>query len=180
MKKFITIILIFVVNNTNAQLDSYVRFGEKARPAMDINYYGTKKISEKFSLNYFGLIEKTWGEALIGGSYSPNNNLSFTAMTGVEHGSSKPRLFLGVWTGKNNNSILAMYEKGAGKGNYWYRINAYHTFSKSFTAGITSWRFNGTGVNLRYTKKDVTIWSMPGYDLEYEVARLMVGVNIKM
>ncbi len=164
-----------------AQLDVFVKYTEDGSITPDINYYGSKKISEKVSLTYFGLIEKTWGEALVGVSYTPVKYLSIGTMVGIEHGSDKPRYFGSVWTGKGNTSLLLMAEKGKGSDNYWYRANLYQKLSDEFTLGVTAWRFNGVGPNLRYTvKKSVTVWAMPAYDVEFKQTKVMLGVNIPM
>lgn len=182
MKKVLVLLLISLPCTLYAQLDMYVRHTEGASPAFNINYYGSRKLSEKFSLNYFGLLEKNWGEGLVGVSYSPIPYFSVGTMIGMEHGSDKPRYFASLWAGKGKTSLLAMAEKGAGAGNYWYRVNLYHKVSDSFTVGLTSFRFNGTGPNIRYTipKSPYTIWTIPGYDFEFHQKRLMVGINIRM
>ena len=182
MKKFIAIFSVFTFYSlvATAQLDSYIRFTEGAKPAFNINYFGVKKISEKVNLTYFGLVEKNWSEALVGVSYSPATWMSVGASTGIEHGSSI-RLGGSLWFGKGKNSLLLLGEKGSGSDNYWYRANLYHKFSEKFTLGATAIRFHGVGPNLRYTVKklNATLWLMPAYDFEFKVSRLMTGVNVK-
>jgi len=182
MKKIIALLLISLPIFVQAQLDINVRYSVTGPLIPNINYYGTKKISEKISLTYFGLIERTWGEALIGVSYSPTSSLSISSSVGVEHGSKKPRFGASVWTAKGNTSLLVLTEKGAGADNYWYKVNLFQKVSDKFTFGATAWRFYGVGPQARFTSKKLssTIWTLPAYDFEANNLKVVIGLTIAM
>lgn len=182
MKKvFVLLLIAFPFIAQAQQIELYGRYTKGGKVAADINCYATKKISDKLSLTFFGLVEKSWGEGLIGLSYSPTNSFSIGASMGIEHGSDKPRFGASMWTSTEKLSLLLLTEKGAGKDNYWYRSNLWYKASDKFTYGATVWRYHGLGPNIRYTiKKAVTLWVMPAYDFEVNEGKAMAGIAVKL
>lgn len=182
MKKIPVLLLISLPFLAQAQLETYVRYTPGGRVEPNINYSGSKKITEKISLTFFGLIEQRWSEALIGASYAPSNSFSVGASAGIEHGTNSPRFGASVWTEKGKISLLVLGELGSGKDNYLYKANLFHKYSDQFTFGVTAWRFHGVGPNFRFTipKLSSTIWSMPAYDFEANKSKLMIGVKVNM
>ena len=147
-----------------------------------IDYFGSKKINDKFLLTFFGLVREQWGQALIGLSYSPVNNLSFYASAGIEQGQHAPRYSASIWAKKGRTSYLALCEVGAGKDNYLYKVSIFHELSQQFTLGIMDWRYHGLGPNVRYNipKLESTLWIMPAYDHQEKVGRCMLGIMVQM
>lgn len=166
----------------SAQLELYSKFNNDGSVMPVIDYFGSKKISKKLSLTFFGLVREQWGQALIGLSYSPADNIILYASAGIENGQHIPRHSASIWLRKNNTTFLALYELGGGKDNYLYKVNVFHEFSPRISLGVMDWRYHGLGPNLRYTipKLQSTIWIMPAYDHEERVGRCMLGVAVVM
>ena len=182
MKKILFLLLISLPFWAQAQLETYGRYTAGGSIEPNINYFGSKKITEKISLTFFGLVEQKWSEALIGATYSPSSSFSIGASTGIEHGTNSPRFGASIWTGKGKTSVSILGELGSGKDNYLYKANLFHKYTKQFTLGITAWRFHGAGPNLRFNipKLSSTIWAMPAYDLEINKLKLMIGISLNM
>lgn len=182
MRRLLTLLFISLPFLAQAQLEVYARYTARGTVEPNINYFGSKKITEKISLTFFGLVEQKWGQALIGATYSLTKSFSIGASTGIEHGTHSPRYAASIWTGNGKTSLFIWGEQGKGKDNYLYKVNLFHKYSQLFTAGFTAWRFHGLGPNFRFyfPKLSSTIWSMPAYDFESNNSRLMVGVSVKM
>ena len=182
MKKTPALLLIFLPFFAQSQLEVYGRYTAGRSVEPNINYFGSKKVTEKISLTFFGLVEQKWSEALIGATYSPCGSFSIGASAGIEHGTNNPRFGTSIWTGKGKTSFSILGELGSGKDNYLYKANLFQKCSDRFTLGVTAWRFHGAGPNFRYTipRLSSTIWSMAAYDLEINKSKLMIGVSVTM
>jgi len=182
MKKILILLLITLPFLAHAQLETYGRYTAGGPVEPNINYFGSKKITEKISLTFFGLVEQKWGEALIGAAYAPSSSFGIGASMGIEHGTNSPRFGASIWTGKGKTSLSILCELGSGKDNYLYKANLFHKYTNWFTLGITAWRFHGEGPNFRFAfpKLSSTIWLMPAYDLESNKSRLMTGITVNM
>jgi hypothetical protein len=182
MKKTLILLFITLPFLAHAQLEAYGRYTAGGTVEPNVNYFGSKKITEKISLTFFGLVEQKWSEALIGATYSPSKSFSIGASTGIEQGTNSPRFGASMWTGKGKTSFAVLGELGSGKDNYLYKANLFHKYTDQFTLGVTAWRFHGVGPNLRYSipKLSSTIWSMPAYDFEANNSKLMVGLSVNM
>ncbi|MFA6083672.1 hypothetical protein [Mucilaginibacter sp.] len=182
MKKIFALLLISLPFLAHAQLEVYGRYTAGGSVEPNINYFGSKKVTEKISLTFFGLIEQKWSEALIGATYAPSKSFSIGASTGIEQGTSSPRFGASILTGKGKTSFAILGELGSGKDNYLYKANLFHNYSNQFTLGVTAWRFHGVGPNFRFNipKLSSTIWLMPAYDFEANKSKLMVGVRLNM
>ncbi len=186
MKK-ITVLLIIIVSalKSFSQLEVYGRY-TAGKTDMDVNLYGEKKLfsdSSKFSFTYFALVEKTWAEGLVGISYSPKSWLSVGGMIGIEQNPALYRFLGSVWMGKGKTSLLALYEKGDGIGNYWYKITLGHDVTKKFSVAARAWRFNGIGpvLTLNVKKLSSSFWVMPAIDFEAQrQKRISLGISIKL
>jgi hypothetical protein len=165
-----------------AQLELYGKYSRNGSVEPIINFNGSKPINKKFSLTFFALVRKTWSQALIGISYSASKVVTISAGAGIEHGKSAPRYSASVFIKGNHNTLLVLGELGNGKNNFLYKVNAFHQLNEHVIFGATSWRYHGTGPNLRYLflKLHSTVWLMPAYDFEIEHATLMVGISLKM
>jgi hypothetical protein len=178
----IVLITSMITAEAYSQIESYVRINKGGSTEADINVYGEKKISPKFNLIYFALIEKTWAEGLVGISYSPKDWISVDLRIGIEQNPALYRIAGGIWTGKGNNSLLILWEKGKGNDNYWYRITPLHKFSERFSLGVRAWRFHGVGPIGIYTfpKVGVSLFLLPTRDFEFNTNRLITGLLIKI
>ena len=182
MKKIPVILLISLPFMVQAQLETYGRWTAGGKIEPNINYFGSKKITEKISLTFFGLVEQKWSEALIGATYAVSKSLIAGGSAGIEQGTNRLRYGASLWTEKGQTSFSILGELGSGKDNYLYKANLFHKCSDQFTLGITAWRLHGIGPNFRWTfsKLSATIWSMPAYDFEANRSRLIIGVRMDM
>jgi hypothetical protein len=181
--KIITVLLVIGLPVlAQAQLELYGKFNRNGSVEPVINYSGSKKISNHFAVIFFGLIREKWSQALIGLSYSPTAEITFSASAGIEHGQQSPRYSASTWWKKGKTSFLVLGELGHGKQNYLYKVNMFHQFSEKTSLGVMDWRYHGLGPNFRYTvpKLASTVWVMPAYDHEQKVFRTMVGYSLKM
>ena len=178
----ITLAFIIVSISAFSQIEVYGRYTTGGNIEPNINIFGTKKISERFNLTYFALVEETWSEALVGFDYSAKKWLSLGLSAGVEHNPAILRLAGSIWVGKGKTSLLILGEQGHGKDNYWYKINLSRSLSETISLGAMAWRFHGLGPIIKYTpkKSDLSFWVLPTYDSEFKAKRLIVGVSIKM
>jgi hypothetical protein len=182
MKKIFTFLLVVLPFLAQAQLEVYVRYAAHASPAPDLNFFKTRKIMDKVSLTFFGLVEQKWAEALIGISYSPSDFLTLGISAGMEHGTSDPRFSASIRAAREKVSFLFLGESGSGAGNYLYKTSLFYNYSKWFTFGLTAWRYHGVGANLRLyiPAYKITVWAMPAYDIESDAERLIIGSCINL
>ncbi|MFZ2205383.1 MAG: hypothetical protein WAV23_02235 [Minisyncoccia bacterium] len=183
MKKLIMVLICsFTAVVAHSQVEIFGRYTLDGKVEPDINIFGTKKISEKFNLTYFALIEEQWSEGLIGFSYAPKSWLELGLSAGVEHNPAILRFGGSIWIGKGKTSLLILGEQGSGKDNYWYKTVLAYKTSDHLTLGAIAWRFHGVGPIVSYTpkKSNVTIWLSPAYDIESKAKRLIAGLAIKI
>jgi hypothetical protein len=181
--KFMGFILIIMFpHGTFAQLELYGKFNFDGSVEPVINYAGSKKVSPKLAVTFFGLVRQKWSQALIGLSFTPSRHFSVSASAGLEHGHRLPRYSASVSARKGQNTFLLLGELGEGNRNYLYKVNVFHQLSKKISLGFMDWRYHGLGPNFRYnvTKIESTLWIMPAYDHEARVARCMVGYSLHM
>ena len=182
MKTLVTLVLIVCALNSYSQIEFYSRYTIGGSVEPDINIYGEKKISPKFNLTYFAMVEEKWSEALVGFSYSPLKWMTVGLSTGIEHNPAIYRFGGSLWLGNPKTNLLSLVEQGKGKDNYWYKICLSKEFLPGFRAGLMAWRFHGIGPMLNYNpkKSDLTFWILPCHDFEYDADRVIIGVNIKI
>ena len=184
MKKIVvSIVVILFALTSQAQVTAYGRYTEgKSSVDADINIYGEKKISKKINFTYFSLVEKSWAEGLLGVSYSPKDWISVGFSVGIEQNPALYRFSNSIWIGKGKNSLLVLTEKGEGKENYWYKVNACHKFSEKFSLSAMAWRFHGVGPMFKYTfpKWETSLFILPAYDFEPKAYRLIAGIAVKI
>lgn len=176
-----TVLTFLVANNAIGQIEIYDRFGNGHHES-NINIFVEKGISKKVTLTGFALVEKTWSEALVGFTYAPKDWVSFGASVGIEQNSALYRTAYSVWLGKNKNSLLALFEKGDGADNYWYKVTLSHDFSNKFSIAARAWRYHGVGPVFTYTlpKPGVSWFIMPAYDLDSKEKKVIAGIAIAL
>jgi hypothetical protein len=180
--RLLCLLLLFMPALAAAQLEVYGKFTPHSSFEPVINYAGNKVITEKLSITFFGLIRKSWSQALIGLSYSPYQFITMSSGIGIEHGKHSPRYTASIFLKQNKTSLLVLGELGNGKDNYLYKINLFHQFTDQFTFGGSAWRYHGLGPNFRFLipKLESTIWAMPAYDLDIKQYRFMIGLSLKI
>lgn len=186
MKKAVIFCMLIAV--TTVAMSQVQIFGKytaetgKTEPDINIFGYGPRLDSAaKLKITYFALVEKTWAEALVGIAYSPAPWCEIGIMIGLETVPSAYRLSSSIWLGNDKTSFSACVEKGDGRDNWWYKSTAAYNLNANWSAGLMSWRYNGTGVFVKYTtNRKLSFWANPAYDLEFNQKRLTVGVDIKI
>ncbi|MCF7820446.1 MAG: hypothetical protein K9M44_03185 [Candidatus Pacebacteria bacterium] len=156
---------------------------EEKTLAPDINIFGYgQKLNQSSTLKmtYFALVEENWAEGLIGVSYAPKDWLELGLLGGIETTETLYRFCASVWLGKDKFSLLTFFEKGDGKDNWWYKSTLSYQIAETWSTGLMSWRYNGTGVFVKKDFKTFSVWVNPAYDLEFEKERLTMGIDIKI
>lgn len=182
MKKILVLTFAALPFLAHSQLEVYGRYKPHSAIEPIINYYGEKRIIEKFYVTFFGLVRQSWSQALIGMKYAPSASFNVAFSAGIEHGMSSPRYGASVWKQKGKTSLLILGELGAGNRNYLYKIDLFYQYSDKITLGLTAWRFHGVGPNFRASSKQLstTFWAMPAYDFEFKTAKFMIGVSTQI
>lgn len=183
MKKFLFLVVFFFSCLVSfSQIEIYGRYTDGGKIEPNINIFAVKKLTEKLSVTGFALVEEKYAEALVGLAYAPVKWCEVGLSTGIEQNPALYRFGGSVWLGVKKFSMLALLEQGAGKENYWYKTSLTYQSSESISYGLIAWRFHGTGVITKFTpkKSGLTFWVLPTYDMEYDVSRLIIGVQIKI
>jgi hypothetical protein len=187
MKKILVVIVILLsfsaASFSQIQIFGKYTDGKEIEPDINVFNYGPKIDSAgKFKITYFALVEKAWAEGLIGVSYSPTKWCELGLMFGLESTPSLYRFSGSIWMGNDHLAFATCLEKGDGADNWWYKSTLSYSPNKKLALGLMSWRYNGTGVFLKYnfTKPGLSLWANPAYDLEFKAKRLTVGLDIKI
>ncbi|MBG6236254.1 hypothetical protein IWX76_002835 [Pedobacter sp. CAN_A7] len=173
--------MFFLPTVASAQLELYGKLTETGSFEPVINYSGNKVITEKLSISFFGLIRKSWSQALIGLSYSPYKSITLSSGMGIEYGKNSPRYTASLFLKQKRTSLLILGELGSGEDNYLYKINLFHQLTEQLSLGGSAWRYHGLGPNFRLFIPELqsTIWAMPAYDLDAKQSRFMIGISLE-
>ncbi len=182
LRKLVCLAMLWIPSSAFAQLELYSKFSEHGFVEPVINYNGSKMVTKKLAITFFGLVREHWSQALIGLSYSPTANLTFSSSMGIEHGKNSPRYSASIWGRRSQTTLLVLGEWGSGHDNYLYKINLFHQLTDQFSFGGSAWRYHGVGPNFRFLlpKIQSTVWAMPAYDFEVKESRLMLGLTLQM
>lgn len=185
MKQLILTIFIFTgLSVSSQQLMMYGRTNFNGKVIPDINYYGTKELPKGFGISYFLLVEPGFAEAYAGPTYSPADWIQIGVSAGIEQTKPYFRGAGSLWLGYKKTSVLFLWEKGFGKGNFWYKGTLSYQATPLVNIGLCAWRFHGFGPIFTYEipKSDVKLWVMPAYDFEnsdyHTNTRMVFGVNL--
>lgn len=188
MKKLIVLLISISISTLlSAQfstLEIYSRNTINGNSVPDANLYGELASKSKFAPTYFLLVEPGYAEAMFGFSYYITEHMSLGLNTGFESSSTVYRFGASFWAETGDWTFLALGEKGDGDDNYWYKTDIICDLSERFSTGAIAWRYHGIGPVLKYHFKageyNSKFWIMPAYDLEFEEARIMLGVEINL
>ncbi|MCX6795600.1 MAG: hypothetical protein NT165_02670 [Candidatus Falkowbacteria bacterium] len=187
MRKLVMLVSLFIVSlNSFAQIQVFEKIAKGAKPAIDINFFGYGKIdtsaNAKFKMTYFALVEEKWAEGLVGVSYTPVKWCEIGLSAGIESVSSLYRVSASIWLGNDKFSFFSCVEKGEGRDNWWYKSVANYNVNKNISLGLMSWRYNNTGLFLKYNnvRFGVSPWVNVGRDLEFGINRISYGLDIKL
>lgn len=182
MKKlFVFFIPLLFAFNASAQLESYLRITKDAIEP-DVNIFVTKAINSEWSLTGFALMEKGFGEGLIGLAYAPAEWIEVGLSGGIEIIQTKIRLGTSLILKSGDIKLVALYENGPGKDNYWYNVTLWQKVSDKFSFGARAWRFHGIGAiaKLNLAKLDTDFWFMPAYDYEFMQPKFILGASVNL
>jgi len=186
MKKILVLTAIFFVIATETVYSQASIFGKisdgKVTPCATI--FGKKAFNESgnIGLTYFGLVQENWGEIQFGLYYNPTSWSQVGLSAGIEQNSKLLRTGGFIWLGKNNTSFVALFEKGAGKENYWYKVTINQKVD-NFDLGLRGWRYTGFGPVVQYTigKTGLKVWTMAAFGLfESTKNSLVFGLDFKI
>jgi len=140
MKKLILFIVLFTITATSfAQMKVFLRYTpERSEVLPTITYFGKKKISDKFHLAIYTLINKKFSEALVGFTYAPKKWIKIGLSSGIENSAATPvgyRFGSSLWLEKDKNSLFSIFEKGDGKDNFFISLLINIKFRREFTLG---------------------------------------------
>jgi hypothetical protein len=106
MKEILVLLFIALPFLVHSQLEAYGKYTTGESVELIIDYNASRKITEKISVTFFGLVRQKWSQALIGIKYTPSNSFNLSASAGIEHGTDSPRFSASIWTGKGRMSLL--------------------------------------------------------------------------
>lgn len=133
-------------------------------------------LNKKFNMTVWTLTQKAWGEAIVGGSYTPFSGktvVSFSLGAGLEHAPSSEsgaRLGYGIFVKRDRIAVLSLREEGL---DHWYRHLATYQLTKTVAIGAQSLRFFGKGPYLaKSINENYTVWF--SYSIDQEKALVTV------
>ena len=188
-KLFVLLILLFAnqlfaqVSVTLHHYDYYNISANTIRPTVSV--YAKKNLSQALNFTSFSLINKKWGESLIGLEYLPFKWLSVEGEVGIEtniesYGYKKNLIrtaqILSVTTTKF--SFLGIYEQGSLN---WFDVRAFYLFKQAGIGAMAS-QYNGLGpvVQVHLGKSSFHIWSSLLYNWDNSDYGSMLGIYYKM
>lgn len=181
MRNFLVLVVFLLSLTAQSQIRAFAKVSEVSPASWVVNVYGEQAISENISFSYFVFSAKAWAEALGGLTYRINDNVSASMLGGVEQHPEVWRLASSLFCVKGKWALFAWVEKGGGEGNYWYNTCLTRQVCPFLTAGIMSSRFNVTGPYLETPiRKNVSLWTNFGRDLEFKENRILIGTKITL
>ncbi len=180
---FVFFILV-TLSSHSQQLQIFGRYTLGGKVVPDVNYYGTKELPKGLGISYFLLVEPGWAEAYAGPTYAPVDWIQMGVSVGLETAKPALRGAGSLWLGHKKTSFLFLWEKGFGKGNYWYKATLSYQAQPSLAIGLVAWRFTGIGPIFTYEipKCDIKLWVAPTYDFEvkdiHSNTRIVFGLNL--
>ena len=150
MRKLILFIVLFTITTSSfAQMKVFIRYTPESSEVLPtVTYFGKKKISDKFYLAIYTLVNKRFSEVLVGFTYAPKKWIKIGLSSGIENSavsSAGYRFGSSLWLGKDKNSLFSIFEKGDGRDNFFYKTTYKHKISDRIHLGIVAWRFHGVG-----------------------------------
>ena len=160
--------------------------GNNVEPQLEA--YQTKKLSPKFGTTVWALVSESWGEVLVGGTFSPSDWVEMGLSAGIETNSpSALRGGSSLWLGKGRLSLLLLGEKG-GSGN-WYNVLGTIRIANGkgrnwvlpTDVGIRGARFQGFGPYVNCRMGSVQLWIVPvARDFESNETSGVLGLRVTL
>lgn len=192
MKKLLFIAVIFLTNQLIAQVTvtvhHYDYFNLSANfknTRSTVSVFARKPLSPKLAVTSFSLVNKKWGESLIGLEYSPFKWLSIEGEVGIEsnieyYGYRKNVIRrAGILTVATSKFLfLGTFEQGSMP---WFDLRSFYLV-KQFGLGVMASQYYGMGPVVQYHigKSPFTLWTSWIYDWDTSDYGSMVGIYFKM
>lgn len=176
----------FVFASANAFAEPAVRVEARlhvngqAMPTAGANAYVSKPLTGPWGFSAWLQVEKAWGEAYLGLTYSPRPWVELGVSAGIEQAAEPWRVAASLWLGYGRFSSLTIIENG-GSG-WWYQSVALIKATNWLKVGAMIKRFEGAGLRLDFALTPATnLWAayLP-FDAEarsINTGRMLIGVN---
>ncbi len=128
--------------------------GSQHVPAFNVLTMGSFE-SEKVGYFAWAFANEVWAEGYGGLIYMPTSYFQLGLGFGAEKANDPFRIGSMVWVGKENWSILTLFESG-GSG-YWHQINAIYRLNRNIGIGLMKEEFTGVGPRLEYSLSNLPI-----------------------
>jgi len=153
MKQLMMVVVLLALTVSASAGD----FGEiqivNGEPTLDL--YVAGKVHGRLGWSAFGLVNKGWGQAYAGLTFTPTSWSAVGISVGVESGGN--RFAESLWLGKGRISVLAVHEHGFSGS--WHKVTADVTVAKDFSVGYHDQAFLGRGLRAQFTRGKVSVWS---------------------
>ena len=150
-----------------------------------VSVFARKPLGPKLAVTSFSLVNKKWGESLVGLEYSPFKWLSIEGEVGIEsnieyYGYKKNVIRRAeiITVATNKFLFLGTFEQGSMP---WFDLRSFYLVIQ-FGLGVMGSQYYGVGPVVQYHigKSPFTIWASSIYDWETYDYGSMVGIYFKM
>jgi hypothetical protein len=192
MRKLLLIALIMYFSQIFAQVSvtvhhyDYFNLSANFRNTRStVSVYARKNLGPSFSVTSFSLVNKKWGESLIGLEYRPLKWLSLEGEVGIEtniesYGYKKNliRIAQVITVSTSKFLFLGTFEQGSMP---WFDLRSFYLL-KQVGIGMMASQYYGVGPVVQYHigKGPFTLWSSWIYDWDTFDYGSMVGIYFKM
>jgi hypothetical protein len=192
MRKLLLIALIMYFSQIFAQVSvtvhhyDYFNLSANFRNTRStVSVYARKNLGPSFSVTSFSLVNKKWGESLIGLEYRPLKWLSLEGEVGIEtniesYGYKKNliRIAQVITVSTSKFLFLGTFEQGSMP---WFDLRSFYLL-KQVGIGMMASQYYGVGPVVQYHigKGSFTLWSSWIYDWDTFDYGSMVGIYFKM
>jgi len=192
MKKLVVVILIILSNQLVGQVSvtlhhyDYFNLSTNFKNTRStVSVYAKKNLGQSFSFTSFSLVNKKWGESLIGMEYRPLKWLSLEGEVGIEtnveaYGYKRNliRTAQVLTVSANKFLFLGTFEQGSIS---WFDLRSIYQM-KQAGIGVMASQYYGVGPVMQYHfgKSPFTLWSSWIYNWDTYEYGSMIGIYFKM
>lgn len=170
-------LMLGVAFNVEAQaqnsfwVESYNKYDSKnQKMSTQVDIFGEHKINERLKVFIWSLSSNSWGEGIVGLTYTPVSWIDLSLGGGVESDKNPLRMQASAYMSKGSHSLyLATELGGSGK---WYLIEQNNSIVtrpdtsgglNNVGIGVRAQRFAGVGPRIQvvFSKKRVMVWAVP-------------------
>ena len=192
MKKLVVAILIILSNDLVGQVSvtlhhyDYFNLSTNFKNTRStVSVYSRKNLGQSFSFTSFCLVNKKWGESLIGIEYRPLKWLAVEGEVGIEsnlesYGYKRNliRTAQVLTVSANKFLFLGTFEQGSSP---WFDLRSLYLM-KQAGIGVMASQYYGVGPVIQYHfgKSPFTLWSSWIYNWDTYEYGSMIGIYFKM